>query len=255
MSRKKDAPSKLATRSLLAADARGDFPGLPTTPDWVQRPADWVPPAVVSAVRALYADASGNSDYINVLKRLVTDPRMQRVWVELQKQTRGPKRTLRYPAKTTWDLDDPTAQHDRALASLLYLAVNLAMDAPRVMTQRQVKVLSRKALDKAKAVFADGEDVAAREYRAKAANLRAAAASSKLIVKRDTGDAQARCFAIMFAHQCRELFGLSLYGVTARVASVALGRTFDVREIREWVAPPKKKSKSGSVQLPVKPVG
>jgi hypothetical protein len=240
---------------LPAADASDNVLAPPTLPDWVRVPPKWVPPPVAIAARALCEDRLGHSDYIEVLKRLVTDPRMQRVWVELQKKTRGSKRTLRYPAKTTWDLDDPTAQHDRALASLLYLAVNLAMDAPRVMTQRQVKVLSRKALDKAKAVFADGEDVAAREYRAKAANLRAAAASSKLIVKRDTGDAQARCFAIMFAHQCRELFGLSLYGVTARVASVALGRTFDVREIREWVAPPKKKSKSGSVQLPVKPVG
>jgi hypothetical protein len=232
MSRKKDAPSKLATRSLLAADARGDFPGLPTTPDWVQRPADWVPPAVVSAVRALYADASGNSDYINVLKRLVTDPRMQRVWVELQKQTRGPKRTLRYPAKTTWDLDDPTAQHDRALASLLYSAVNLAVSAPKVMTRRDAEAQRRQLHEEAEVAHVQGDD--AREQLSKAATW-AKAVSSRLIVERDTGDAQAQCFAIMFADQCRQLFGSPLYGVTATVASVALGRPFNRRQIRDWL--------------------
>jgi hypothetical protein len=182
MSRKPIASSRLAGRASPAADTSDDVLAPPTLPDWVRVTPEWVPPSVAIAARALCKDRFGHRNYIEVLKRLVTDVRMKRVWAELRKKTR-PTRTIYHLPKKTGDLDDATAQHERALGSLLYFAVK-----------------------------------------------------SRLIVKRDTGDAQARCFAILFAEQCRQLFGSPLYGITATVASVALGRTFSLEKIREWVA-------------------
>jgi hypothetical protein len=179
--------------------------------------------------------ASGNDN--EPLKRLVIDGRMRPVWVELLKQTRTLPRAFRYPAIPRWELNDVTARQERALASLFFFAVNLAMNAPRVITRSQVETRRRKALDERMAALDQGDVVAAMDHKTKADKWAAVGKSTtRLVVERDTGDAQARCFAISFADQCRQLFGSSLYGVTARVTSVALGRKFSQRTIRGWVS-------------------
>jgi hypothetical protein len=199
----------------------------------------WVPDAVGIATRALHADAikRGDSQYVEALKRLVSDPRMRKVWAELLKRTRNSKSTFLHLAKQTWGFDDEADRQNTALSSLLYLAVKLVMSDPTVMTQAQVEAERRKCLDDQMAALHGGDVSAARDHEAKATSWSAAAAT-RLVVARDSGDAQARCFAILFADQCRHLFGSPLYGVTAQVASVAIGRRFTERRIRGWVCTP-----------------
>jgi hypothetical protein len=199
----------------------------------------WVPDAVGIAARALYADAikRGDGQYVEVLKRLVTDPRMRKVWAELLKRTRNSKSTFLHLAKQTWDFDDEADRQNTALSSLLYLAVNLVMSDPTVMTRAQVEAERHRCLDDQMAAHHRGDVSAARNHEAKATSW-AAAAATRLVVERDSGDAQGRCFAILFADQCRHLFGSPLYGMTAVVASVAIGRRFTQRRIRGWVCTP-----------------
>ena len=167
----------------------------------------WVPDAVCNAARALYADAVKRDDveFVVVLKRLVTHQQMRPVWRELIKQTRESTTTFLHSAKPTWNFHNVADRQNTAIASLLYLAINLAMDDPTVMTEREVKTAAPAAVE------------------------------TRLVVERDTGDAQARCFAILFADQCRRLFGSPLYGVTATVGSVALQRKLTTRAVRGWV--------------------
>jgi hypothetical protein len=218
------------------SDAPDDGPGSLAIPSWV-------PDAVATAARALHADVLKWADqnylksYVEVLQRLVADPRMQRVWAELLKRRRDSTRTLLHPAKQTRYFDDEATQQNIALASLLYLAVNLVMSDPTVMTRAQVAAERCRCIDDQMAALHRGDVSAARDHEAKATAW-GAAASARLVVDRDTGDAQGRCFAILFADQCRRFFGSPLYGVTAEVASVAIGRPFTRRMIRGWVSTP-----------------
>jgi hypothetical protein len=111
------------------------------------------------------------------------------------------------------------------------------MSDSTVMTQRQIDTQRREALDEAKSAYLRGDIAAAQHFETKATDW-AAAAKTRLAVDRDTGDAQARCLAILFADQCRTLFGSPLYGVTSIVASVAIGRKLSRRTIRGWVSTP-----------------
>ena len=221
-----------------ARDAPGSLPLLP-----------WVPDAVAYAARALYADAVRRHDnqYLEVLKRLVTDCRMQPAWAQLLKRRRKQYRSTEpffHPAKPVWDIPDNTLERQhRAIGSLLFLAVNLAVDSARVMTRREVETVRRKALDDASklrdvAKFLSPPDPAleAADAREREAALWGAAYSGPLVVQRDMGDARARYFVILFASQCRQLFGSPLYGLTATVASVALGRQLTPRPVRQWVS-------------------
>jgi hypothetical protein len=225
----------------MDGDARDDAPESLTIPPWV-------PGAVSKAARALYSDADqrGRIECIPVLQRLVSDPRMRPVWAELVKRTRKEDRSFFHPAEPAWEIPDSAEERQtRAIGSLVYLAVNLVVDSPRVVTRRQVETTRRKALDAASVLrkaakllsLPDPALNAARNHEGEAAAW-AAAGSSRLVVERDRGDAQAKCFAIVFASQCRQLFGCPLYGVTATVASVALGRKRKLtrRAVREWVS-------------------
>jgi hypothetical protein len=214
-----------------------------------------VPNPVSKAARVLYSDAIERNDMerIAVLQRLVTDPRMRPVWAQLVKRKRTGDRPFLYPAQPDWDIPDNVEERQsRAIGSLVYLAVNLAMDRPSVMTGKQVETARRKALDEAAVLRAaagllhtpasiQANVDAARDRETKASLLAeiGLTPTTRMVVERDTGDAQARCFAILFAGQCRRLFGTPLYGVTAAIASVALGRTLTTRTVREWVNTPR----------------
>jgi hypothetical protein len=49
------------------------------------------------------------------------------------------------------------------------------------------------------------------------------------------GDARARAVAQTMSHKFRELFGLPMYGLTAKIASVVLNRQITPRTVRYWV--------------------
>jgi hypothetical protein len=213
----------------------------------------WVPKVVVDAACGLYAHFGSQVGYLSVLQRLVDDPRMEKgVWGELLKLKKGDRTNFFYPAeRLLWiDSDEAAIHQHTAMASLFYYAVSLATSAPAVVTRREIENLRGKVLDEAATLKSAAEllrcrapsraAIDASEAVADAARIREveadqiAAAKTRLIVERNTGDPQARCFAILFGDRCQELFGKQMHGVTATVASVALGREITRRTVREW---------------------
>jgi hypothetical protein len=132
------------------------------------------------------------------------------------------------------------------MASLFNFALHLAVNAPRVITRKELKTVQSRLLEKVAALRAAADEI--RRYGPSQAavakvnddiarnleELLPAMGASRLVVQRDTGDTQARCFGLLFSGYCRQLFGKPLYGITAIVASVALGREITHRAVREW---------------------
>jgi hypothetical protein len=211
----------------------------------------WVPEPVAQAARALHDHhLKANNVKSCALQRLVADERMRRVWGELSKRRRERYQktdVFQYCANLPWvDTDAPQDHQDAAMASLLYFAVNHAGNAPRVITRKELETVRGKEHDKVAALGVAADEIrlygpsqaaAVKVIEDHARNLEEQLSkmeASPLVVERDTGDAQARCFCILFAGRCRQLFGSPLYGITAIVASVALGREITDRAAREW---------------------
>ena len=211
----------------------------------------WVPEPVAQVASVAHRLKSG--EYTVVLQRLLVDPRMPRVWRELARRKRRNYRSTEaflHSSKLEWvNSDDPADSQSSAMTSLLYFALNLALDSPRVMTRQELEGLRRKVLEEASTLRIAAKSIHRRAPSQAAAvqvNIDTARAceallertgKNRLIVQRDSGDAQTRCFAILFAERCHELFGSPLYGVTAIVTSVALGCPVTARAARGWHPP------------------
>jgi hypothetical protein len=229
-----------------------------TPPEVITNPP-WLPPAVAQAARALRADHSkrhvdcDKCEYILVLERLLTDRRMKSVWAELSKRKREnyrPTKAFKHPSQLSWvDPGDADSRQNHAMTSLFYFALNHAATGARVMTSAEVLKLRSRLLNDAKtlrtaadlirrripnqAAAAQVNDDIARACETDAALL-AADRPNRLVVERRRGDPQARCFAILLADRCRQLFKAPLYGVTATLVSVASRRQITKRAVREW---------------------
>jgi hypothetical protein len=221
----------------------------------------WVPPPVVDTAKALRIHFVDRRDDLAVLDRIVSDDRMDMVWKELLKRKKGASTEFFYSAHVpSIESDDDAAHHSGAMAALFYYAMSLALSGPKVVTVRELENIRGKLLDESEMLKRAAELLRVRGPGRVATNSAAGAADgaqarkaesdqlakakTRLIVKRDTGDPQARCFAILFARRCEELFGTEMHGVTARVASVALGRTITQRAVRGWCEHPADKGGS-----------
>lgn len=212
----------------------------------------WVPEPVAQAARTLHAHylKSNNVKHNAVLHRLIANERMRNVWTELsrcRRQQYQKTNVFLHPANLLWiDSETPQDHQGAAMASLLNFAVNLAVDAPGVITRKQLETVRSRMVDRAAALRAAANDI--RRYgpsQAAAAKVNDDIArdleellpkmeESPLVVDRDTGDAQGRCFALLLTRYCRHLFGSPLYRISAIVASVALGREITPRAVQEW---------------------
>jgi hypothetical protein len=231
---------------MTAENVAGGSSFSPTIPIWVPKP-------VAQAARMLNAHYrnANNVDHNVVLERLITDERMRRVWQEFSKHRRD-KETYRstdsfvHSAEFEWLDSDSREDHQHvAMASLLHFALNLAVNAPKVITQKELVTVRSRELDKVAALRTAADEIrrcgpnqAAAKVNddiAKNVEVRISAmAVARLVVVRDTGDAQARCFSLMFAGYCRQLFGSPMYGITAIFASVALGRDITPKQVEGW---------------------
>lgn len=195
------------------------------------------------------------------MDRIVSDDRVDMVWKELLTRKKGASTEFFYSAHVpSINSGDAITHQHAAMAALFYHAVSVAVSAARVVTRADLEGLRRKLLDESemleraaellrvrgpgKAAPDNAAGVADCAQARKAESDQLAKAKTRLIVKRDTGDPQARCFAILFARRCEELFGEEMHGVTARVASVALGRTITQRAVRGWCEHPADKGGS-----------
>jgi hypothetical protein len=53
-------------------------------------------------------------------------------------------------------------------------------------------------------------------------------------VYRDTGDGEARAFAMALSSYCREVIRQPLHGIIARIATVVLDRDITENRVRDW---------------------
>jgi hypothetical protein len=212
----------------------------------------WVPEPVARAARTLREHylKSNNVKHNAVLERLIADERMRRFWKEFSRHRREQHQktdAFLRSANVLWiDSEAPQDHQNAAMNSLLNFAVNLAVNAPRVITPKELETVRSGMLDKvaalrlaadeirrygpSQAAAAKANDDIARNLEEQLSKMEA----SPLVVHRDTGDAQARCFCILFTDYCRQLFGSPLYGITAIIANVALEREITARTVEGW---------------------
>jgi hypothetical protein len=193
---------------------------------------------------------------------LICDLRMKGVWRQLSRPARNgaflyPARPLSAPtakdqqdaamlqlfnvAYRCWELDGETTmtrgQAEQQRNCFLAKAEELRTDA---LTMRMQPRLSDELADEAAAHagYASNEEryqkllAAARAYEDYAREISFAGALER------EHDGRARWVALTIADAFRTLFGKPMYGLTATIASVILGREIDPRTVRWWCAYP-----------------
>jgi len=188
---------------------------------------------------------------------LVRDSRMRNVWTVLSQRRNG---SFMYPASATVAAATAEERQDKAMVALFNYAIAATLWPGTIITRGKAEEKRRRFLAKAEALQADAEIwlrdapadtafglwssdcgpdkhwlrlmAASQAYREMGAETYAA--DTRVVLDRARGDGDIRWFALAIASKCQELFGSPLYGTTATIASVALGRKVERRSVREW---------------------
>jgi hypothetical protein len=201
-----------------------------------------------------------------ILRRLVTDARMLRVWKELTRLKRQGGGYF-HPAKLRSDkpvfkrrLEEPALTQDEvqaeALAELFHFAYCAARDRITVSKASEVEEMKAKLLQRAQTLRDIADDLIAANpadpldavdaLRRVAAWLEAGAASLRppddpLTIQNERGDRVVRGVQIVIAAHLREAFGKPLDGTAATLAAVALGQETSERVTRSAFSGRKKR--------------
>jgi hypothetical protein len=186
---------------------------------------------------------------------LICDPRMKSVWRQLSRPARNG--AFLYPARQgqqdaamlqlfnvayrCWELDGETTmtrgQVEQRRNCFLAKAEELKTDA--LMMRMQPRLADELADEAAAhAGYASNEEryqkllAAARAYEDYASEISSAGALER------EHDGRARWVALTIADAFRELFDKPMYGLTATIASVILGREIELRTVRWWCTYP-----------------
>jgi hypothetical protein len=240
---------------------KGDV--LPVTTAGLLRIPSWVPPPVAQIALEMASD-----DATPFLTALVQDQRMRRVWHELSRQ----RRDGRFMHPAAWWIDAVNAEDRQgvAMAKLLTAAVQFASRPGATSTRRKIERIRKHHLEMARQLRADALRVdepdercrliaAAETYEELAKSVEGPqhggaheagpARRGKyywpwpMIFDRDRGDPADRWLACAISYTCRALFRSQLYGLTAIIMSVILGREITPRAVRQWCAHPADKTK------------
>lgn len=184
---------------------------------------------------------------------LACDPRMERVWRELRRRRRSSGAFLR-PAYGSSAADAQERQDDAMLE--LFITAFACRQRPRATTtRREIEQQRNHYLAKANELRADARimpdfdmnrplalETAAQAYEDYAREVCAANFEEMALERQHDG--KARWVALTIGNKFRTLFGSPMYGLTAAIASVVLGREIKPRAVQEWftypaVRPPK----------------
>jgi hypothetical protein len=192
---------------------------------------------------------------------LVHDPRMRNVWGPLSR--RRADGTYMHPALPSVPGADADERQANAMADLLNTATHAVLLPGTIITRREAEQKRSRFLAKAEELRVDAEmwlrDApatapngiwrdhvpdecwrrlmdASRAYKEIAAETYVA--DVRYAGDRDRADGDVRWFALIIANRCRALFGSPLYGITATIASIALGQKIEQHTVRKWCAPP-----------------
>jgi hypothetical protein len=124
-------------------------------------------------------------------------------------------------ATTTWREVEQEQAHYQTLAHELKLAAKTIRENPNCPVDKRYE--HERRLKEAAKICAD---YAHETY--------AAAARTALAYRHD---GRTRWVALAIANKLHELFGLPMFGTTATITSVVLGRTVTLRAVRQWCCP------------------
>jgi hypothetical protein len=214
--------------------------------------------AVQDEVRDAYADfvREDLADIAEQYRPLVCDRRMRGVWRELSRQRNG---AFLYPARAP-SLTNAKERQGAAMLELFNTALECQNSREAIMSrgkaeqqrsrylakaeelQRDARTMSRQTLlfwgksiltDKRRhALWRKLED-AADAYKEYASAIHTAARS----MPKRAHDGRARWVAQTIGDKFRALFESPMYGLTAMITSVVLGRRIEPRTVRQWCAP------------------
>jgi hypothetical protein len=193
---------------------------LPVTSAEPLQVPSWVPELVAQVAREAYA--AGDESARIVIARLACDPRMRGVWRELLRRRRD--------------------------GTFMRLILQDALRPGRTLSRRQAERERNRLLDMAERlrneVITEPEDVlrltaAAETYEQLAKNIEQTGGPVPEVLDLDRahGDPTERWLAFAISWECRIMFASPLYGVTAIIMSVVLGREITPREVRQMVLP------------------
>jgi hypothetical protein len=203
------------------------------------------------------ADAEAREAARPILQRLLTDPRMEKVWRYLGRRSRREIGGFASPAKfppadMAPDLFDTAEMRQNYAMNLLFdMTFSAATWGPRPVLQSEVDRIRQEDLSIARqlndrADLLDFEEHALGEEHTKSQALYEAAKvledlaaqrqTGWTVVQRNHGDLGAHGAALIIAEWCCMLFGSPLYGVTATLTSVALGCNVTDERVRNWFA-------------------
>jgi hypothetical protein len=237
---------------------KADVPPITTAEPKLRIPA-WVPSPVAHVARQ-----KASEDVAQFLTPLVQDQRMRRVWRELSKRRRRDG-TFMHPAAAWWidatnaeEWIDATNAEERqgvAMAKLLTAALQFAARPGATSTRRKAEQRHSHYLEMAKQLRADADALrvdtfdksvwsqliaAAETYEECAKNVKGNIRGYywpwPVILERDRRDPADRWLACAISYTCRSLFCSPLYGITAIVMTVILGREITRGAVRQWCA-------------------
>jgi hypothetical protein len=220
---------------------------------------DWVPSSVVEEALTIwfrsreqwqpeqFYDILYAQSYLphfrELIRQLVTDDRMQRVWTELSKRHRKASRQFVHPARGLTQSEAWATLFRRALMKRLF-------DVP-VVTETEMKSIAEQRRQIVPNLRKLADDLARgggppryfEEMHRLAERIELWAESGEddgitegpLLVERQRGDPLLRSYARQMSRACEELFGKRLYGVVAKITSVAFRRDITGEEIRAHV--------------------
>lgn len=227
----------------------------------------WVPKSVAAAACEEYDAAVDErargvpSDLPKFPLPLLSDERMRGVWLELQRKRRDGGGFL-HPADRSISAASAEERQAVAMEMLFRAAVKYTIRPGRTMTRQKEEENSRRWIWKAGDLQMDGvmmlmsahytnggERSAIDQTRERTRELFAAAEvyrqrakeayerSQSADIHRDRGFAQDRWFVRAMAGKLKQLFGSPMYGITARISSVAIGREIEPGTVRQWCKP------------------
>src|SRR5262249_2510244 len=214
--------------------------------------------AAQNGVRDAFADFV-REDLANIAEQyrpLVCDHRMRGVWRELTRQRNG---AFLHPAGAP-SVANAKERQGRAMVKVFNTALACQEQRRATTARGKAELQRRRYLAKAKELQRDaltmttqpllfcGKTILTDKQRHKLWQKLENAADAyeeyarainvaKLSMLEREHDGRARWVVLTIGDKFRSLFGLPMYGLTATITSVVLGRDIDPRTVRQWCAP------------------
>jgi hypothetical protein len=226
--------------------------------------------AAQDQVRDAYAEIVHEdlAEIVDHYRPLVSDPRMRAVWRELSRQRNG---AFLHPARAP-SAADAGERQDAAIVEVFNTAIECQEKRAATTTRGKAEQQRRRYLAQAEQLKRDAHTMMSQpllfcgknilrdnrrsEFRWK---LNAAADAYQEYARAITTaqpsmperehDGRARWVAQTIGSKFRDLFGSPMYGLTATITSVVLGRQIDSSRARQWCAPHYPADKSQKIVL------